>query len=73
VAIFCWWVKGDVMNKIEWSMLEATWRGLTEMMQNYETYGEGYATLCEARRLTEVEMHEQGYDTELATLTENEA
>lgn len=56
-------------EKIEWVVLESTWKGLTAVMDQYESGGQGFATLCEARRLVETEMHLQGYKTEWATLT----
>jgi hypothetical protein len=57
------------MTRIEWFDLEVTWRTLTAMMNNYFTGGEGYSALVEARRLVEVEMREQGYETQWADLT----
>lgn len=45
-----------------WETLEATWRGLTALMDLYKPDSEPYATLTEARRLVEVEMREEGFE-----------
>jgi len=39
--------------------LVATWTGLTAVMDWYETGGEGWRALVEARRLVEVEIRAQ--------------
>lgn len=49
------------MPVFTWGELEAGWRFLTKLMQSFEPSGGGFATLVEARRLTEIEMREQGF------------
>jgi hypothetical protein len=57
------------VRKISWETLEQTWSGLRAVADQYKSDSREFATLVEACRLLEAEMHEQGYKTKWATLT----
>ena len=55
-------------NVLLWNELCDTWRTLTAMLPNYEPDGHGYEVLVEAKRIVEVEMRAQGFESEYKRL-----
>ena len=56
------WAEENEMVNISWSELEKAWLVVTRMLDNYDSGGQGWATLVAARRVIEIEMKVQGYE-----------